>query len=236
MEYCFEHVVLSRLLRQKLDHLDPLQLAYKRNRGADDATLSLLLKTYPHLEKTPPHSFVRILFFDFSSAFKTIQPHLMSRKFTTLALSPRLILWIIVFLVNRPQFVRSNDVSSVGYPSAGAPQGTVLSPVLFTVYTDDCRGSEECPVVKCSDDTAITDLSNSHKSFTDSVYRFSEWCSDNHLDLNVLKTKEMIIDFRRNSAVLPKLSINGTEVDRVEEYNYLGTDNKLEFTANTNFI
>ena len=137
------------------------------------------------------------------------------------------------------QFVRSHDVvSSVRYASAGAPQGTVLSHVLFTVYTDDCRGSEECPVVKCSDDTAITHLSNSHKSFTNSVYRFSEWCSDNHLDLNVLKTKEMIIDFRRNSAVLPKLSINGTDVNRVEEYKYLGTilDNKLNFTANTKFI
>ena len=229
-------MVLSRLLRQTQDHLDPMQFAYKRNRGTDDAILSLLHKTYSHLEK--PHSFVRILFVDFSSAFNTIQPHLVARKLTTFDVNPCLILWIIDFLVNRPQFVRSHDVvSSVRYTSAGAPQGTVLSPVLFTVYTDDCRGSEECPVVKCSDDTAITDLSNSHKSFTDSVYRFSEWCSDNHLDLNALKTKEMIIDFRRNSAVLPKLSINGTDVDRVE-YKYPGTvfDNKLNFTANTNFI
>ena len=38
---------------------------------------------------------------------------------------------------------------------------TAVSPVLFTVYTDDCRGSEECPVVTFSDDTAIIDLSNS---------------------------------------------------------------------------
>ena len=45
---------------------------------------------------------------------------------------------------------------SVHYTSAGAPQGTVLFPVLFTVYTDDCIGSEEYPVVKFSDDTDIT--------------------------------------------------------------------------------
>ena len=68
----FEHVVVSRLLRQTQDHLDPMQFAYKRNRGTDDAILSLLHKTYSHLEK--PHSFVRILFVDFSSAFNTIQP------------------------------------------------------------------------------------------------------------------------------------------------------------------
>ena len=48
----------------------------------------------------------------------------------------------------------------------------------------------------------------------------------------------LLLLFIRNSAVLPKLSINGTEVDRGEEYKYLGTvlDNKLNFTANTNFI
>ena len=48
----------------------------------------------------------------------------------------------------------------------------------------------------------------------------------------------MIIDFRRKSAVLPKLSINGTEVDRVEEYKNLGTGlvNKVNVTAKTNFI
>ena len=48
----------------------------------------------------------------------------------------------------------------------------------------------------------------------------------------------MIIGFRRNPTVLPKLSINGTEVDSVEEYTYLGTvlDNKLNCAANTNII
>ena len=111
-------------------------------------------------------------------------------------------------------------VSSVSYTTAGVSQGTVLSSVLFIVYSDDCRGSDECPVVKFSDGTAITDLSNSHQSITDFVHRFSEWWSDNHL--NALKTREMIIDFRRNSAVLPKFSITSTEVDRMEEHRYFG--------------
>ena len=136
------------------------------------------------------------MFVDFSSALNTIQPHLVARKLTTFEVNPHVILWITDFLVNRPQFVRSHGVvSSVRYPSTGGTQGTVLSPVLFTVYNGDCRRSEECPVVKCSDDTAIIDMSNSHQSFTDSVYWFSEWRSDNHHDLNMLNTKEMITAF-----------------------------------------
>ena len=49
--------------------------------------------------------------------------------------------------------------------SPGSPQGTVLSPILFTLYTNDCIGTDTTPVRKYSDDSAMEELSNS-----DSVY------------------------------------------------------------------
>ena len=42
--------------------------------------------------------------------------------------------------------------------STGVPQGCVLSPVLFTLYTNDCTGTENTIFIKYSDDTAIVDL------------------------------------------------------------------------------
>ena len=115
---------------------------------------------------------------------------------------------------------------------------TVLSPVLFTLYTNDCTGTEVTPFVKYSDDTALEDLSNSDANYFAEVKRFCEWCRDNYLDLNVSKTKELVIDFRLNSAPLPDLIIDGELVERVESYKYLGTviDNKLNFACNTNAI
>ena len=68
---------------------------------------------------------------------------------------------------------------------------------------------------------------------------FTEWCNNNYLDLNVNKTKEMIIDFRTsNQTKIPTLTIGGADVERVQEYKYLGTiiDNKLNFNANTDLI
>ena len=147
---CFERIVLSHLMKYTDSHLDPYQFAYKHNRGTDDATLTLLHHAYSHLDK--PGSFVRILFIDFSSAFNTIQPHLMALKLLKLDVNPKLILWITDFLLNRSQSVRYQSAVSVSRPTfTGAPQGTVLSPILFTLYTNDCSGSDPTPLIKYSD-------------------------------------------------------------------------------------
>ena len=43
--------------------------------------------------------------------------------------------------------------------NTGTPQGMVLAPFLFTVYTSDCRSrTEECPLIKFADDTAMAGL------------------------------------------------------------------------------
>jgi len=184
-------------------------------------------------------AFVRILFIDFSSAFNTIQPHLMALKLLALNVNPKLIRWIVSFLVNRTQEVRFNNaISDVKATSTGAPQGTVLSPILFTLYTNDCTGPEHTPFIKYSDDTALLDLSNSDVVYNEQVSYFTQWCKDNFLNLNVKKTKEMVIDFRKKSLKTPDLLIDDAKVERVHEYKYLGTtlDDKLSFDTNTHII
>ena len=82
----------------------------------------------------------------------------------------------------------------------------------------------------------MEDLSTSDSVYFGEVDRFSNWCRDNSLDLNIEKTKEMLIDFRKAPTVIPV--IDGVKVERVTEYKYLGTvlDNKLNFNKNTDFI
>ena len=234
---CFERIVLKIILSQTQHSLDPLQFAYRQNRSTDDATLTVLNNAYIHLEK--PGSFVQTLFIDFSSAFNTIQPHVMALKLQALDVNPRLILWIVSFLTNRTQSVCfQRCLSSCKTTFTGSPQGTVLSPVLFTLYTNDCTGSLNTPLIKYSDDSALQDLSNSHSVYLKEVDKFITWCNDNYLNLNVKKTKELIIDFRRNPEVIPDLVINDEKVERVLEYKYLGTvlDHKLTFNSNTRVI
>uniref|UniRef100_A0A667Y6G0 B30.2/SPRY domain-containing protein n=1 Tax=Myripristis murdjan TaxID=586833 RepID=A0A667Y6G0_9TELE len=73
-----ERLVLAHLRPQVKERLDPLQFAYQPHLGVDDAVIYLLQRAHMHLDGGG--STVRITFFDFSSAFNTIQPLLLSEK------------------------------------------------------------------------------------------------------------------------------------------------------------
>ena len=69
-------------------------------------TLTLFNLIASHLDTSG--TTVRVLFMDFSSAFNTIQPHVLIKKLLNLEVNPDLILWIRQCLCDRPQRVRLN--------------------------------------------------------------------------------------------------------------------------------
>ncbi|KAI4883193.1 hypothetical protein NFI96_007250, partial [Prochilodus magdalenae] len=150
-----EQLLLNHLRPQVHPAEDPLQFAYREKVGVEDAILYLLHRAHSHLDKGGYA--VRVMFFDFSSAFNTIQPLLLRDKLMKMEVDMHLVTWITDYLTGRPQHVRIRDCSSdTVISSTGAPQGTVLSPVLFTLYTSDFKyNSELCHMQKFSDDTAI---------------------------------------------------------------------------------
>ena len=225
---CFEKIILSRLLEEVHLSLDSHQFAYKKGRSTEYAILLMLHKLYHHLDT--PKNYARILFIDFSSAFNTIQPHLMIQKLSSLNVSQRIQAWVMQFLINRPQYVKIEEYNSQTKEiSTGAPQGCVLSPVLYTLYTNDIQSPAigTVPVIKYADDTAIVGLISSDENlYQRTISEFNTWCGQNYLLLNILKkTKEMIIDFRKEAHRLTVLKIN-EEIDQVSQYKYLGVTNK----------
>jgi len=98
--------------------------------------------------------------------------------------------------------------------------------VLFTIYTNEHRGQEPVTIiVKYADDAAGAGLieKGDETAYRNMVDRLVSMCDEDELELNVNKTKEMVIDFRKDPPPLAPLVIKGSEVTIVPEYDYLGT-------------
>ncbi|KAI3369307.1 hypothetical protein L3Q82_007558 [Scortum barcoo] len=82
-----------------------------------------------------------MLFIDYSSAFNTIVPSKLVTKLRDLGINSALCDWILNFLTGRPQAVRmGSTTSSTLTLNTGAPQGCVLSPLLYSlfIHMHDC--------------------------------------------------------------------------------------------------
>lgn len=100
MKFWREHL-LAHLRPQVITFLDALQFAYHPQVGVDDAIIYLLLS---HLDKADRT--VWVMFFDFSTAFNTIQPVLLQDKLEKMHSETSTTSWITKYLMDRPQFVR----------------------------------------------------------------------------------------------------------------------------------
>ncbi|KAK3538483.1 hypothetical protein QTP86_004650 [Hemibagrus guttatus] len=104
---------------------------------------------------------VTILFVDFSSTFfNTIIQALLGDKLFQLNVPDSMCSWITDFLTDRRQFVRlGTHVSDFQHISTGSTQGCVLSPVLFSLYTNGCTsGHQSVKLLKFADDTTLIGL------------------------------------------------------------------------------
>ncbi|KAK1794318.1 hypothetical protein P4O66_011204, partial [Electrophorus voltai] len=162
---CFKRLVMRHIKTQLPPSLDLLQFAYRPSRSTDDAISTTVHLALTHLEKKG--TYVRMLFIDFSSAFNTIVPQHLIGKLSLLGLNTSLCNWILDFLT---QFVRiGSSTSNTTTLSTGAPQGSVLSPLLFTLLTHDCAAMHSLNhIIKFADDTTVVGLINKDN---ESAYR-----------------------------------------------------------------
>ncbi len=233
----FERLLKNHICSSIPATLDPLQFAYRPNRSTDDAISQVLHSSLTHID-SKNGNYVRRLFIDYSSTFNTIVPTKLAVKLSDLGITSSLCDWIQDFLTARPQVVKVGQFTSNSITlNVGAPQGCVLSPLLYSLYTHDCVSSHSSTsIVKFADDTVVLGLinNNDEAAYLDEVERLTSWCQDNCLSLNVSKTKELIVDFRkRQQRPYTPLMISGTPVERVSSFKYLGVNISEDLTWTT---
>jgi hypothetical protein len=90
-------------------------------------------------------------------------------------------------------------------------------------------------IIKFADDTTVVDLitNNNEMAYREEVRALGVWYQKNNLTLNVNKTKEMIVYFRKQHWEQPPIHIDLTVMEQVEHFKFLGlhmTDKLKWFT------
>ena len=214
-----ERIVLAQLLRHlKSNNLETVyQSAYKACHSTETALLKV---SSDILDSTDQNEICILTLLDLSAAFDTINHNIMiSRLHTTYGLSGTVMEWFKSYLADRFQAVRIGAVKSVFKPiTCGVPQGSVLGPVLFTLYTRPLVDIIESYLLRYhvyADDTQIygTCYSYNHlpqliNTITKCICDLKVWMSSNRLKLNDDKTEMIIIGDQKNDTKQTQIEIN----------------------------
>jgi hypothetical protein len=104
---------------------------------------------------------VDIVYLDFSKAFNRVPHSLLLHKLERYGINGHALNWIATFLSSGTFAVKVGSVlSDKKLVISGVPQGAVLGPLLFTLYTSDLLARLQCPFAAYADDVKIFRSSN----------------------------------------------------------------------------
>lgn len=175
---------------------------------------------------------------DIEKAFDTIWHDGLIYKIKTFGTPLYLIKLIRSFLTDRTFVLSLNETkSSERRIPAGVPQGSVLSPTLYSLYISDFKVSRACKVAFYADDSAIIAEGQQTKAITkrlkkgfeDSIKYYSKW----KIKVNTGKTQAILFPYNKSPKRNPTtpISIGNAEIPFDDHVKYLGVilDKKLTY-------
>ena len=218
----FETILKERIVEflDKNNIICTTQHGFRQGRSCLTNLLTFMEKV---LEWSDEQEAVDVVYLDFRKAFDRVSHRLLLHKLEAYGVEGEVLRWIGAWLCGRTQRVVINGVASEWVEvTSGVPQGSVLGPVLFTVFINDLDEGIVSRLLKFADDTkAFGRVRNSEeaKILQDDLDRLVDWAEKWGMEFNTRKCKVMHIG--RNN-LLVDYSMRGEVLEVIEEEKDLG--------------
>ena len=226
------NVLLKRMENKLEEEVSNTQAGFRKNRETRDHifNLRMIIQKYREINASL-HTF----FIDYSKAFDCVNHEQMWQILKKMNFNQKLINLIRSLYEGQQSAVRLECGTSEWFPvTKGVRQGCILSPHLFSLYTegikrevsldhrkDDCEEPSIQGVhlkdLRYADDTAL--LSTTPTGVEKLIKSVKEHSDEKGLFLNIKKTKIVDIDNCKKEA---RIAIDGEEIERVSNFEYLG--------------
>lgn len=241
--------VLERLIASRLDaHVDnenllpDHQMGFRRSLSATHQAARLAATI--DLNKTR-HTSTGMISLDIAKAFDSIWYDGLTYKMIQKGFSTRLIKWTDNYCRGRTFTVKyENGVSNSFDIPNGLPQGSVLAPKLYILYTADIPSTPKTQLLTFADDTIILTNSVQHRgiitNLTKAYINISRYFNKWHIRINSGKTKHLIIPFdrKRKRITNKQLILEGNALPPADSLKYLGIhfDRTGKFKKHTDIV
>ena len=224
--------VIEKIVRYQLTHhlesnnlIYPLQSGFRKHHSTATTLLRCMNEWFTAIDDG---FFVGVVFLDLSKAFDSVDHLLLQDKLTTIGIAPSARRWFSSYLSNRSQRTIIGESKSLPLTSdTGVPQGSVLGPTLFSIMINDMPSAcPDCTAVLFADDTTIYAIGKNVNEIacqlSTALARCQHWLSDNHLQLNLAKTKCMLIHSQHKAPPPLALKLSDTSIEQVSKFKFLG--------------
>ena len=227
---------------EKHNVLNKCQAGFRRGYSTGTCLVDLLEDIYQGVDGGDVSG---VLFLDLKKAFDTVNHDILINKLHKYGIRWSAQSWTRSYLSGRSQVTRVGATRSAPLPvMCGVPQGSILGPLLFSLYINDLPYYIPAKLNLYADDTAITVFGKTGQELKTKLENSSTvlsiWFRQNRLSLNTKKTKVMLFGTRQSLAKLDDfvLRIDGKRIESVSKFKYLGVmlDPTLSFHDHVSYI
>lgn len=218
-----EKVVASELDTYLKDNnlLEPCQSAYRKGHSTETA---LVRVQNDIIHAVGQRKAVLLVLLDLSAAFDTVSHPLLLNTLQELGIGGTMLQWFTSYLADREQRIQIGATTSEPkLLNCGVPQGSVLGPIMFTIYTASLGRLLRklgIPYHLYADDTQLwivadpRDLKNAILQMEKCATAVKHWMEKHHLRMNDDKTEFLVISAKSVSLPneMPLLNIGGHDI------------------------